>query len=153
MQKKRKAIIISVLIILVLTTMVAMLISFHQNKTYRNNIYAMLPPRINYNNESISTSLNADFVTRLLESKRSLYLKEIDEEQKHITISIPNKVTITVYPNNDDSVLVTYEPHHFGLKQKYKLSGFGNFNRYLEDLYEITGNEVFNETLDLPKAE
>lgn len=51
-----------------------------------------------------------------------------------------------------DSVLMKYDPHK-GISKKYKLTGFGDFNGHLKVLYEITDNEVFKETIDLPKAE
>lgn len=131
---------------------VLLLFLFHKHEIYQNNIYAMLSPRVSYNGESIFTTVSSEYIGRFTNSKKRLYFGKIDEKQRCITITVPDKVTITVYPNDDDSVLMVYDPHHLGFTKRYKLSGYGDFNRHLKLLYQSTGNEVFNETIDLPKA-
>lgn len=63
--------------------------------------------------------------------------------------SPPNlrKYTLYVYPLDNDSIIIRYEPRN-GIKSTYLKSGFGDFNRILEVIYELTGSEVFNESVE-----
>lgn len=92
------------------------------------------------------------YCARFEVAKRTLYFGKLPEEAESIQIHIPTKVTITVYSNDDDSVIIQYDPRKFGITRNYKLSGYGGFNEHLEHLYMITENEVFNRVMDLPEA-
>ena len=135
--------------IIILSLIISLLVSKHN---YNQTIESMLPTHIEYNGTVINRALNADCVCRFLLPKRDLYFGKLPSNSKKIEIIIPGKVTINVYPNDTDSVLISYDPHDFGFTRNYKLSGFGDFNKHLEDLYELTDDEVFNETIDLPEA-
>lgn len=148
---KRLLIRISAAILVIILIIVGYI--FYQNQTYKSAIYSMLSPTLSYNDSpDIYTTFDADYAYHYMLSKKQLYFDKIDEEQNHITIVIPSKATLTVYPNDDQSVLLHYKPHK-GISRNYKLSGYGDFNKHLRLLYELTDNEIFNETIDLPKAE
>lgn len=124
---------------------------FAMKRSYIQTIESMLPTSVAYNDIVIERALNADYYIQFVSSKKIPYLGKINDTRK-IEIIIPGKVTINVYPNDTESVLISYDPHGFGITRNYKLSGYGNFNRHLEILYDLTGNEVFNETIDLPEV-
>ena len=63
-----------------------------------------------------------------------------------IEINSPDRATLYVYPLDEDSIIIRYEPRN-GIKRTYKKSGYGDLNRVLKTLYELTGNEIFNETI------
>ena len=119
---------------------------------YSDNISAAKPISLSYNQTHMFCSLSADYCSRLTTPKRTLYLCKLPQDSQPIEMIIPSKVTITVYPNDDDSVFIKYAPHKWGITRNYKLSGYGDFNKHLEILYEITENEAFNQVIDLPEA-
>lgn len=117
-------------------------------RSYTQTVESMLPTSVEYNGTVIERALNSDYYALLNTSKKTLYFGEFSDTRK-IEIIIPGKATINVYPNDTKSVLISYDPHGFGITRNYKLSGYGNFNQHLETLYDLTGNEVFNETIEL----
>lgn len=141
--------VVAFICIIILCLIISLLAMKH---SYIQTVESMLPTSVAYNGLVIERALNADYVDRFTDSKRSLHFGKLSSDSKKIEIIIPGKVTIDVYPNDTDSVLISYDPHGFGITRNYKLSGYGNFNRHLEILYDLTGNEVFNETIDLPEA-
>lgn len=130
------------------------LIWFHTNLEYNNTLESMKPISIEYSGQVIDGLkwVNADYVDRFTDANRTYYFGTLDDNSQFIKIIIPTKATLTVYPNDDNSVLLNYKPHK-GISRNYKLSGYGDFNKHLKILYEMTGDEIFNDTIDLPKAE
>lgn len=64
-----------------------------------------------------------------------------------IEINSPSRATLYVYPLDEESIIIRYEPRN-GIKRNYKNSGCGDFNRILKAFYELTNNQVFNETAE-----
>lgn len=89
-----------------------------------------------------SKSFKADYVDRLVVANRSLYLGNISHAEDCITIFVKEKIVLKIYPNDNTSVLLEFKKHN-GLLRKYKLSGYGNFDKNCKILYELTKNEVF----------
>lgn len=83
----------------------------------------------------------------MTDGKRTYYFGELPSDEYVIMINSPNRATWYVYPLDDDSMIIRYEPRN-GINRTYKKSGYGDFNRLLKTLYELTDNEVFNETID-----
>mgnify|MGYP003320341597 FL=1 len=107
----------------------------------------MLGTMVVYKHESITTHLSSDACAYLSDGNRSLYFGELPSQESAIEINSPDRATFYVYPLDDDSIIIKYEPRN-GIKRTYKKSGYGDFNRVLKTLYELTGNEIFNETID-----
>jgi hypothetical protein len=116
--------------------------------SYEKNMHQMLGTSVKYKHESITTHLSSDVCGYLTTGKkRSLYFGELPSQESAIEINSPDRATLYVYPLDDDSIIIRYEPRN-GIKRTYKKSGFGDFNRVLKTLYELTDNEIFNETID-----
>ena len=116
--------------------------------SYEKNMYQMLGTMVTYKHESITTHLSSDVCGYLTTGKkRSLYFGKLPSQESAIEINSPDRATLYVYPLDDDSIIIRYEPRK-GIKRTYKKSGFGDFNRVLKTLYELTDNEIFNETID-----
>lgn len=62
------------------------------------------------------------------------------ENRQHLTIQ-HQELTIEVYSNGDDSLLLTIDKGYIPVS--WKLKGYGNFDKVLLRLYEQTGNEHF----------
>ncbi len=148
MKKLKIKYIIAFICMFIFFIIISLLIMKH---SYTQTVESVLPTSVEYNGIVIERALNSDYYALLNTSKRTLYFGEFSDTQK-IQIIIPGKVTINVYPNDTESVLISYDPHGFGITRNYKLSGYGNFNQHLETLYDLTGNEVFNKTIELPEA-
>lgn len=130
-----------------LVTIVAILV-FTFFTSYEKNMHQMLGTMVIYKHESITTHLSSDLCGYLTTGKeRSLYFGELPPQEHAIEINSPDRATLYVYPLDEDSIIIRYEPRN-GIKRTYKKSGFGDFNCVLETLYELTGNEVFNNTID-----
>jgi len=114
--------------------------------SYKNNVDKMLVTLVLYKHESEFTSLSADACVYLTRGNRSLYFGELPQKESAIEIKSPDRATLYIYPLDENSVIIRYEPQN-GIKRTYKKSGFGDFNRILEVFYEMTDNEVFNETV------
>ena len=116
--------------------------------SYEKNMYQMLGTMVIYKHESITTHLSSDVCGYLTTGKkRSLYFGKLPSQEYALEINSPDRATLYVYPLDEDSIIIRYEPRN-GIKRTYKKSGFGDFNRVLEVFYELTDNEVFNETID-----
>ena len=115
--------------------------------SYEKNMHQMLGTKVVYKHESITTHLSSDVCAYLSDGNRSLYFGELPSQESAIEINSPDRATLYVYPLDEDSIIIRYEPRN-GIKRTYKKSGFGDFNRVLITLYELTGNEIFNETID-----
>ena len=106
----------------------------------------MLGTMVVYKHESITTHLSSDVCAYLSDGNRSLYFGELPSQESAIEINSPDRATLYVYPLDEDSIIIRYEPRN-GIKRTYKKSGYGDFNRVLKTLYDLTGNEIFNETI------
>ena len=115
--------------------------------SYEKNVDQMLATLVKYKGESMFTHLSSDACGYLTDGNRSLYFGELPSEECAIEINSPDRATLYVYPSDDDSIIVRYEPRN-GIKRTYLKSGLGDFNRILEVFYELTGNEVFNESVE-----
>ena len=115
----------------------------HQNNNYLTSVESMLPIILEYNDVVIKHPFfTSDYVSRLKVAKRHIFWGTINRSQTPVIINIPSKAELKIYPNDDTSVLIEYIPHS-GWSQKYKLSEYGDFDKHLEILYEITNNDVF----------
>jgi hypothetical protein len=114
--------------------------------SYEKNMHQMLGTKLVYKHESITTHLSSDVCAYLSDGNRSLYFGELPSQESAIEINSPDRATLYVYPLDEDSIIIRYEPRN-GIKRTYKKSGYGDFNRVLKTLYELTGNEIFNETI------
>ena len=124
---------------------------WYSHHMYYQIISGVRPASICYKGNTIISSFNAEYVDLFTDSKRTFYFGKLESSEK-IEIIIPGKVTMIVYPRDDDSVFLTYAPHN-GIRRNYVLYQYGSFNKHLKVLYEMTGNEVFNETVDPPETE
>ena len=115
--------------------------------SYEKNVDQMLATLVKYKGESMFTHLSSDACGYLTHGNRSLYFGELPSKECAIEINSPDRATLYVYPVDNDSIIVRYEPRN-GIKRTYLKSGFGDFNRILEVFYELTGNEVFNESVE-----
>lgn len=77
----------------------------------------------------------------------SLYFGELPSKNYAIEINSPDRATLYIFPSDEESIIVRYEPRN-GIKRTYRKSGFGDFNSILEAFYELTDNEVFNEIIE-----
>ena len=107
----------------------------------------MLGTMVIYKHESVTTHLSSDVCCYLKDGNRSLYFGELPSKECAIEINSPDRATLYLYPLDNDSIIIRYEPRN-GIKRTYKKSGYGDFNRILKTLYELTDNEAFNETID-----
>ena len=115
--------------------------------SYEKNVDQMLATLVKYKGESMFTHLSSDACGYLTHGNRSLYFGELPSKECAIEINSPDRATLYVYPLDNDSIIVRYEPRN-GIKRTYLKSGFGDFNRILEVFYELTGNEAFNESVE-----
>ena len=125
---------------------------YKDEQSFKQTVESMLPTSVHYKDITVEQALNADYCCRFLLSDKRLYFGEIPSDSVYIRVSIPLKATIYVYPRDNESVYIVYTQQKGG-SRKYILTKTGDFNRHLEILYQATGNEVFNETVDLPEAE
>ena len=126
---------------------IVIILCFSFFTSYEKNMHQMLGTIVVYKHESITTHLSSDACAYLSDGNRSLYFGELPSQESAIEINSPYRATLYVYPLDDDSIIIKYEPRN-GIKRIYKKSGYGDFNRVLKTLYELTGNEIFNETID-----
>ncbi len=120
---------------------------FNLFTSYDKNLHAMLPTLVIYKHQSEMTHLSSDVIGYLTTAKkRTLYFGKLPSQENAITINSPERATLYIYPLGDNSIIIKYEPRH-GINRVYKNSGFGNFNSLLKAFYELTENEVFNETV------
>ena len=102
---------------------------------------------IRYKGVSVSKYLSSDACDYLTSGKRKIYFGELPSKESAIEINSPLRATIYVYPLDNNSMIIRYEPRN-GINRNYIKSDYGDFNRYLEVLYELTGDEVFKETVE-----
>ena len=113
---------------------------------YRTNVGRMSIIQISYKGEQVYTGLSADVRDYITEAKKTrLYFGELPEADA-IKIKARRRATLYVYPLDENSLLIRYEPQ-YGIARTYKKSGYGNFNKVLKAFYELTDNEVFNEVV------
>lgn len=116
--------------------------------SYHENVDKMKKIAVSYKGECINTGLSADLCDYIGEGKKwNLYFGELPSQESAIEINAPYRATIHIYPSDEDSVIICYEPRG-GIKRTFVKSGYGDFNRILEAFYELTENEVFNETIE-----
>ena len=99
--------------------------------SYEKNVDQMLATLVKYKGESMFTHLSSDVCGYLTHGNRSLYFGELPSKKCAIEINSPDRATLYVYPLDNDSIIVRYEPRN-GIKRTYLKSGFGDFNRILE---------------------
>ena len=119
--------------------------------SYQKNVDKMFYISVSYKGEQLYTSLSSDIGDYLTDAKKTtLYFEELPAHEP-IEINAPSRATLYVYPFDEDSIIIRYEPRN-GIKRTYKKSGYGDFNRILRAFYEVTGNEIFNETITYPSS-
>lgn len=115
--------------------------------SYGDNVDKMLGTQVVYKHESVMTHLSADVWGYLTIGKKSLYLGKLPSKECAIEINSPSRATLYVYPLDDSSFIVRYEPRN-GIKRTYKVTGHGNFGHLLDAFYDLTGNDIFNGSVD-----
>ena len=91
--------------------------------SYEKNVDQMLATLVKYKGESMFTHLSSDACGYLTHGNRSLYFGELPSEECAIEINSPDRSTLYVYPLDNDSIIVRYEPRN-GIKRTYLKSGF-----------------------------
>lgn len=120
------------------------ILSFNFLTSYEKNVDRMLKIAVSYKGESLYTDLSSDITDYITDAdKTEIYFGRLPT-QEAIEINAPNRATLYVYPSDNNSIIVRYEPRN-GIKRTYKMTGYGNFDRILQAFYELTDNEVFNE--------
>lgn len=115
--------------------------------SYEKNVDSMLSTEISYKGVRVSKYLSSDACDYLTTGNRKIYFGELPPKESAIEINSPLRATIFVYPLDENSMIIRYEPRN-GISRNYIKSDYGDFNRYLEVMYELTDNEVFNETVE-----
>ena len=116
--------------------------------SYGKNVDRMLPIMVKYKGETVYTDLSSDVCDCITEAvKTELYFGELPPQDKAIEINAPGRATIYVYPCDEDSILIRYEPRQ-GIKRTYKKTGYADFNRVVQAFYELTDNDIFNENAE-----
>ena len=149
MGKRTRVLIWCVVVIVTLSIAVYGVIGYQKN--YKANLSGLIPPSITYKSVTMSCSLNSDFYVRLYGFEKNLYYGELPQLTSAIKIGLFDKGVIYLYPYTQDTVIIDYQPLK-GWNSQFELVG-SSFNSYLKILYQLTGNEVFNETLDLPAVQ
>ncbi|MBQ7936629.1 MAG: hypothetical protein IJ333_09850 [Clostridia bacterium] len=123
---------------------------------YERDLHGLFSTQITYQETGIQGSLSADYWGLLKHPKRTFYFGALPDEEESITVNISYRAILTIYPKDKNSVILKYEPHNENIwpfSYTYKLTGYGNYNQHLEELYRIFEDEAFNKTIDLPEAE
>ncbi len=125
-----------------ITALVIMLYTFVTS--YDKTLETTIKSHVIYKSEGFMTSLSADICCYLdsFHGNKKLYFGELPAKENAVEISVPSRARIYVYPSDDNSVIVRYEPRN-GIKRNYKISGYGNFDKILNAFYELTDHEVF----------
>ncbi len=115
--------------------------------SYEKNVDRMLNIAVSYKGESLYTDLSSDIIDYITDAdKTQIYFGKLPA-QEAIEINAPNRATLYVFPLDEDSVIIRYEPRN-GIKRTYEKSGYADFNSVLKAFYELTDNEVFNEIIE-----
>ena len=129
-------------------SVIIIITSYNFFTSFERNLDNMLSTMINYKKTSITSGgLSADACCYLASAKRKVYFGQLPNDAEPIIVRSPSRASMYIYPNDEKSVIVKYAPHN-GITRNYVLTYIG-FNRYLEIFYEMTDNEVFNETIDI----
>lgn len=116
-------------------------------KEVMREIYYMSENQVDLQYKNTTTAFdkstsNSRLIVFLMAAERNLYIGKISSESECITITVPDKIIMKLYPNDEDSIFITIRKNK-GISVKYKLSNTGGFDKYCEELYKITENEVF----------
>ena len=115
--------------------------------SYEKNVDRMLNIAVSYKGETLYTDLSSDIIDYITDAdKTQIYFGKLPA-QEAIEINAPNRATLYVFPLDEDSVIIRYEPRN-GIKRTYEKSGYADFNSVLKAFYELTDNEVFNEIIE-----
>lgn len=117
--------------------------------SYDKTLDRTLASQVIYKSESLMTTLTADIYCYLDSShgNKRLYFGELPAKENAIEITVPSRARLYVYPSDENSIIVRYEPFN-GIKRNYKISNFGSFDSVLNAFYEHTDNEIFNKTYE-----
>lgn len=99
--------------------------------------------KVSYMDETVDIAglNNMSLITHLQYREREKTFKKI-ESDKCITIESSKGALINIYPRDNDSVFLTLTVNN---KMSFKyIMHDSDFNEFLEMLYEITENDVFN---------
>lgn len=79
--------------------------------SYEDNVSKMLPIYVKYKSESFVTDLSSDMCDYITDAKKTtLYFGELPSQEEAIEVNAPGRATIYVYPSDEDSLLIRYEP-------------------------------------------
>ena len=115
-------------------------------KNFDSHIVSIMPPSVyyikdgNYDEAALRVSFDANFSMPLTINEGAYF--GIPDKSEYIRIGVPDVADIYIYPHNDESVIVEYNPRGFGFTQRYK--AHKNFAYYMQEIYNQTGNEGFN---------
>ena len=98
---------------------------------------------VSYKNEVINMAEynNSAIVAHFQCLERNLYFDDIENSQNKITITVPNKIVLTVFSKDNNSIFLEFDMEK-GIDRNYILNDL-NFNEFVDILYEITGNDIF----------
>ena len=114
-------------------------------KNFDSNISSIMPPKVVYWKDDMivefcEASLDSTFAMPLTITSETYF--GTPDKSEYIHIAMSNDADIYIYRNDDNSVIVLYNPQGFGFTQKYVASE--SFEYYMQQLYRQTGAEGFN---------
>lgn len=126
-------------------------VSVCPKSNYSDHVDDMIPPYVYYHDVGIHCSFSEEYCNYLTESKRTPYFGSIPSDQNSIEITVFQVVQMHIYPNDDSSVILVYDPSSsLKIQRKYLLTGC--FEDHLNYLYRITNDEVFLTSIDYPNG-
>lgn len=147
--KSKKNIIIIIVVVGFLLLCAYPAFAIYEETTYEKyageQIYYEMNPQIlvSYKNEVINMAEynNSAIVAHFQYLERNLYFDDIENSQNKITITVPNKIVLTVFSKDNNSIFLEFDMEK-GIDRNYILNDL-NFNEFVDILYEITGNDIF----------
>jgi hypothetical protein len=115
-------------------------------KNFDSHIVSIMPPSVYYikdgnsDEAALRVNFDANFSMPLTINEGAYF--GIPDKSEYIRIGVPDVADIYIYPHNDESVIVEYNPRGFGFTQRYK--AHKNFAYYMQEIYKQTGDEGFN---------
>ena len=113
--------------------------------SFNENIYSISPPVIRYAKDGRTVAKHEQSVgfdiSSPLTFTEGMYFGRVDKSE-YIVFGVRAISDIIIYPHDEETVIVEYNPRGFGFTQRYV--AHKNFEYYLQKIYEQTGNENFN---------
>lgn len=147
--KRKSKIILWATVLIVCVAVILLITCLYENYSFKKSMQELWYGSneqilLSYKDVTINMSeyKNADFTVRLEISNRERYWKDINHEEDHFNIIIPDKIMVNIFHNTEDTIILEIKKDK-GFFKKYQLSGYGGFDQYCDLLYEITKNDIF----------